>query len=152
MAFKGTTFFSAVLITSRNAERLASFYKDVIGIPLEDEQHGDTAKHFGWEMGDLHFAIHPVENFGNEEPGVGSVKLAFEIFDMDAFIKHLAAKGVSPLYPPKEMGPMLITALKDPDGNHVEFTQLGERWMKHLEKRRSEGHCLIQEWKTQHPQ
>ncbi len=152
MAFNGTKFFSAVLITSRNAERLASFYKDVVGIPLEDEQHGDTAKHYGCEMGDLHFAIHPVENFGNDEPGVGSVKLAFEIFDMDAFIQHLAAKGVSPLYPPKEMGPMLITALKDPDGNHVEFTQLGERWMKHLEKRRSEGHCLIQAWKTQHPQ
>ena len=149
MAFNGTKFFSAVLIASRNPDRLANFYKDVIGIPLEDEQHGDTAKHYGCEMGDLHFAIHPLENFGNEEPGVGSVKLAFEIFDMNAFVQNLAAKGVTPLYPPKEMGPMLITAVKDPDGNHIEFTQLGERWIKHIEKRRAEGHCLIQTWRTQ---
>lgn len=91
MAFNGTRFFSAVLITSRNAERLATFYKEIVGIPLESEQHGNTAKHYGCEMGDLHFAIHPVENFGNEEPGVGSIKLAFEIFDMSGFIANLAA-------------------------------------------------------------
>ena len=52
MTFNGTKFFSAVLITSRNAHSLAAFYRDVIGIPLEDEQHGATAKHYGCEMGD----------------------------------------------------------------------------------------------------
>lgn len=150
MTFIGTRFLSAVLITSRNVDRLATFYRDIVGVPLVDEQHGNSAKHYGCEMGDIHFAIHPVENFDGEEPGVGSVKLAFEIFDMAAFMKHIAANNIAPLYPPKEMGPMLITALKDPDGNHVEFTQLGEKWMMHLEKRRSEGNCLIATWKTQH--
>lgn len=149
MTFLGTKFFSAVLLVSRNPERLAAFYKDVLGVPLEDEQHGNTAKHYGCEMGDLHFAIHPIENFDNEELGTGAVKLAFEIFDMDGFEAHLKSKGVTPLYPPKQMGPMLITALRDPDGNHVEFTQLGERWIKRLEKGRAEGHCLIETWKTQ---
>lgn len=69
---------------------------------------------------------------------------------MSGFISHLASKGVSPLYPPKEMGPMLMTALKDPDGNHIEFTQLSERWIKHLEKRHAEGNGLVQSWKKQH--
>ncbi len=54
MTFNGTKFFSAVLITSRHAERLATFYKEIVGIPLESEQHGNTAKHYGCEMGDLH--------------------------------------------------------------------------------------------------
>lgn len=148
MAFDGTNFLSAVLITSRNAEKLAAFYRDVLKVPLEDEQHGPTAKHYGCEMGELHFAIHPIENFGNEEPGVGAVRLAFEIFDMDGFVRHLKTHGIEPLYPPKQQGPMLITAVKDPDGNQVEFTQLGERWIKHLEKRQTDGQTLVQTWKA----
>lgn len=147
MAFDGTRFISAVLLVSRQAERLATFYRDVLGIPLEDEQHCNTAKHYGCEMGDLHFAIHPTANFANDEAGVGGTRLAFEVFDMQGFVHHLRSKGVEPLYPPKQQGPMLITAVKDPDGNHVEFTQLGERWIKHLEKRRADGNCLFTEWR-----
>jgi predicted enzyme related to lactoylglutathione lyase len=149
MPFTGTKFLSAVLITSRNAERLATFYRDVLKVPLEDEQHGATAKHYGCELGDLHFAIHPIENFENQEPGVGAVRLAFEVFDIAAFVDHLKLKGIEVLYPPKKMGPMLITAIKDPDGNHVEFTQLGESWIKHIEKNRDEGSCVIKMWKKE---
>jgi catechol 2,3-dioxygenase-like lactoylglutathione lyase family enzyme len=145
--FNGTNFISAILLTSRNIDRLATFYKDVLKVPLEDEQHGESAKHYGCDLGDFHFAIHPIESFGGEDPGVGSTKIAFEIFDMPGFVKHVESLGVELLYQPKEMGPMLITALKDPDGNHVEFTQLGEGWIKHLEKRRDDGHCLIKTWK-----
>jgi predicted enzyme related to lactoylglutathione lyase len=140
-------FLSAVLLVSKNHDRLAQFYKDVVGIPLEDEQHGDTLKHYGCELGDLHFAIHPVENFQDSNHGIGSVKLAFEVFNMDAHLKKLKSHGIEPLYPPKKMGPMLITAIKDPDGNHIEFTQLGDGWYKHLEERRSQGHDIIKRWK-----
>lgn len=146
MTFTGTKFISAVLLISRDAERLATFYRDVLGIALEGEQHGATAKHFGCELGDVHFAIHPTQNFDNEEPGVGSARIAFEVFDIEDFVRHVRAKGIEPLYAPKQQGPMLITALKDPDGNHVEFTQLGERWIKLLEKRREDGHCLLKTW------
>ena len=65
------------------------------------------------------------------------MKLAFEVFDMEAFLKQLATHNVKPLYPPKEMGPMLLTAVRDPDGNLIEFTQLGEKWYQHLEERRA---------------
>jgi len=136
-------FLSAVLLVSRNHDRLAAFYREVIGVPLEDEQHGESLKHYGCELGDLHFAIHPA----GESYGVGSVKLAFEVFDMDAHVKKLAAHGVKVLYPPRQMGPMTSTAIRDPDGNLVEFTQLGERWYEHLEKRRAEGHDMIRRWK-----
>ena len=148
MSFIGTKFISAVLLTSRDPDRLAAFYRDVLNVPLEVEQHGETAKHYGCELGDLHFAIHPIENFGNEEPGIGAIKLAFEVFDIASFVEHLKSKEVTVVYPPKKMGPMLITAVKDPDGNHVEFTQLSESWIKHVEKRRSEGHCIVQAWKS----
>lgn len=145
--FMKVEFLSAVLLVSKNHEKLAHFYKDVIGLPIEEEQHGETLKHYGCELGDIHFAIHPVENFDDHPHGVGSVKLAFEVFDIEAHVKKLESHGIKTLYPPKKQGPMLITAIKDPDGNLIEFTQLGERWYQHLEKRRGEGHDIIERWK-----
>jgi hypothetical protein len=55
-------------------------------------------------VGDLHFATYSTENFtalnpGQTEPGVGSIKLAFEIFDMDGFLDHIRAHGVSHFIP-----------------------------------------------------
>lgn len=140
-------YLSSVLLVSKNAEKLASFYRDVVGLPLEDEKHGDTAAHYGCELGDIHFAIHPPENFKDTGYGVGSVKLAFTVFDMDAFVARVTALGVKFDYPPKDMGFALMTALTDPDGNHVEFTQLADFWFKHLEKRRASGKDMIAEWK-----
>lgn len=145
-------FLSAVLLVSKDHDRLAQFYRDVIGIPLKTEQHGDTHKHYGCDLGDLHFAIHPVENFSDSNHGVGSVKLAFEVFDLEAFLKQLKGHGVEPLYAPKKAGPMLITAIHDPDGNLIEFTQLGHGWITHLEKRRTQGHDIVQRWKVLHNQ
>jgi catechol 2,3-dioxygenase-like lactoylglutathione lyase family enzyme len=151
MKFQGIHYLSAVLLTSKAPAQLAKFYKEVLNLPLEDEQHGETEKHYGCELGDLHFAIHPAENFGNSESGVGSVKIAFEVFDMEAFVARMKELEIDLLYPPRSMGPMLITAIKDPDGNLIEFTQLGEKWIKHLESRRKKGFDIIQEWKRRHP-
>lgn len=142
-------FFCAVLLVSKDSERLVRFYRDVLGIPLEEERHNESEKHYGCEVGDLHFAIHPVENFEGREPGTRSVKLAFEVFDMKAFLERLKAHDVSPLYPPKSLGgTSLITAVRDPDGNEIEFTQLSGGWFKHLEERRSRGIDVVQRWKS----
>src|SRR5262249_7658116 len=38
-------FLSAVLLTSREAARLAEFYRDVLGLPLAEERHGNVPQH-----------------------------------------------------------------------------------------------------------
>lgn len=141
-------FLSAVLLVSKNPEQLATFYKDVIGLPLEDEQHGETEKHYGCELGDLHFAIHPISNFKGTEYGTGSVKLAFTVFDMKAFTEKVKSKGFKFAYEPKDTGFATMTALTDPDGNYIEFTQLSDRWFKHLEKRRKDGVDVVARWQA----
>ena len=147
---KGTPeFVSAILIVSKNAGKLAEFYRDALGFPLEDEKHGDTELHYGCEVGDIHFAIHPFENFEDQEPGVGSIKLAFEVFDLEACLARLESHGVSPLYAPKPMGGIgKITAVRDPDGNLIELTQLNERWFKHIEERKKKGIDMLERWKS----
>lgn len=140
-------FLSAVLLISKDPEKLAQFYRDVVGLPLEDEQHGDTEKHYGCELGDLHFAIHPIKNFEGSSYGTGSVKLAFTVFDMNAFVARVEKLGVKLAYPPKDMGFALLTGLTDPDGNYIEFSQLSDRWFKHLESRRQNGFDVVSRWK-----
>ena len=141
-------FLSAVLLVSKEPARLAAFYRQVVGLPLEDERHGDTAPHYGCELGDLHFAIHPMENFSGTGAGAGSVKLAFTVFDLAALAGRLEAAGIKLAYPPKDTGFALMTAIHDPDGNFIEFTQLSDGWFKHLEKRRARGYDVIERWKA----
>lgn len=142
-------FLSAVLIVSENPERLAAFYKNVIGLPIKTEDHDETHTHFGCELGDLHFAIHPTENFPDQNIGTGSIRLAFTTFDIQKLIGQIEAAGYYLAYPVKDTGFALMTALHDPDGNYIEFTQLSERWFKHLEKRKSEGHDIVHRWRNQ---
>jgi predicted enzyme related to lactoylglutathione lyase len=139
-------FLSAALLISKDAKKLANFYRDVIGVPLEDEKHGETEPHYGCELGDLHFAIHPLENFKDTGCGTGSVKLAFTVFDMNSFVKKVESHGVKLAYPPKDTGFAIMTALNDPDGNYVEFTQLSNRWFGHLKNRKENGFDVVHQW------
>jgi hypothetical protein len=141
-------FFSGILMVSKNPKRLADFYRDVLNVSLKEEQHGETLPHWGCTLGDIHFAIHPVEDFPDHKSGVGAVKMAFTIFDIQSLCERLQRKDVKLLYPIKDTGFFLSTAILDPDGNFVEFTQLCDKWFEHLEERKQKGLDVIQEWKS----
>ena len=118
---------SAVLLVSKNPERLAKFYSEVLGLALKEEKHDATETHYGCELGDIHFAIHPIENFSTSEIGIGSVRLAFNVDDIEIFAKHTQEYGIKLAYPPRDVGFCLMTAFYDPDGNYLEFTKLKKR-------------------------
>jgi catechol 2,3-dioxygenase-like lactoylglutathione lyase family enzyme len=140
-------FLSAVLIVSDDAERLARFYRDQLGVPLRPEQHGETLQHWGCELGDVHFAIHPRENCQRDHNvGVGAVKLAFMVFDLDAYLQTLTQRGVEPLYEPEQAGALRMTAVRDPDGNFIELTELGRNWFERLRQRREQGFDVVTRW------
>jgi predicted enzyme related to lactoylglutathione lyase len=144
-------FLSAVLLVSRHAPALASFYRDVLGVPLQEE-HGEEGSKRYWAcaLGDLHFAVHPVEDFEDDpSTGVGAVKLAFAVSDVDEVAAALEARGVDLLYPPKDLGWCKMTAVRDPDGNYIELTELGDDWFRHLEKRKVQGFDLVRRRKLE---
>jgi catechol 2,3-dioxygenase-like lactoylglutathione lyase family enzyme len=141
-------FLSAVLLVSRQPERMVAFYRDLLGLPLVEERHDDCQPHWGCELGDVHFAIHPVEDYP-EDPavGTGAVKLALMVFGLADFVAGLQASGVEPSYPPRPLGAgSLVTAIRDPDGNLVELTELGASWLAHLKAGRAQGNDLVGEW------
>ena len=142
-------FLSAVLLVSADAARLAAFYTDVVGIPLEAEQHGDTAPHWGASLGEIHFAIHPLADFPDDmRTGVGAVKLAFTVFDIQALVARLEVAGIELLYPPKDTGFFWSTAIHDPDGNFIEFTQLCDEWFEMVAGKRAAGEDVLSAWKA----
>jgi hypothetical protein len=62
-------------------------------------------------------------------------------------IAWLDKRGVTLCYPPTDLGTQSqITAIRDPDGNLVELTQLGPAWLDHLKMHRAEGHDLLPRW------
>jgi len=140
-------FLSAVIVVSENPARLAEFYRDVVGIPLKDEAHGTSLAHYGCNLGDIHFAIHPVETFPDRRHGVGAVKLALNVFDMNALVERMKSNDVKLLYPPHDTGFFISTAINDPDGNFIEFTQMSDDWFKSLEQRQRSGQDVVSRWK-----
>ena len=140
-------FLSGVLLVSQDPARLAAFYTDVLNVPLEVEEHEDTLPHWGATLGDIHFAIHPIEDFPDGRSGVGAVKLAFTVFDLAALVNRLQQSGVRLVQEPKDTGFFVSAMLRDPDGNLIELTQLVDEWFESLEERRAEGHDVVQSWR-----
>jgi len=139
-------FLSAILIYSRNPERLAEFYRDVLGVPLEEEKHGTGPVHYGCELGDVHFAIHPSEDGLEETAREQRFRLAFTVFSTAALLERLESRGISPIYPPKKTDFAVFTAVHDPDGNYVEFTELCDSWFEHLSYRKRGGVDVVTRW------
>jgi catechol 2,3-dioxygenase-like lactoylglutathione lyase family enzyme len=141
-------FISGLILVSRQPQQLARFYRDVLGLPLAEELHAETQPHWGCELGDVHFAIHPAEDYPQDPvSGPSPTKVAFMVFDLPRMVAWLNSCGVPLCYPPTDLGAeSRITAVRDPDGNLVELTQLGPGWLDHLKAHRAEGHDLVSRW------
>ena len=82
-------------------------------------------------------------------------ELWFEVPTRRAFVNItrqvetcLQESGVRLLYPPRDTGFFWSTAIQDPDGNLVEFTELRDEWFEHLEARRAEGMDVVVRWRA----
>ena len=114
---------AAVLLISPDAPRLAGFYRDTLGLALEDEVHEGVPLHYACDLGDVHFAIHSAEGWpgaAGSEPqspviALGIADAALAARRLDA--AEIAHTGVS------DHGFALVVSFRDPDGNHVELLQ-----------------------------
>ena len=49
---------TAILLISPDARALADFYRKVLSLPLEDEEHPGVPLHYGCDLGGVHLAVH----------------------------------------------------------------------------------------------
>lgn len=112
---------SVVLLLTADTDRLADFYRDVLGIPLEAEEHDGRHKHYACPLGSIYLTIQRASDLGAPPParGYDFLQLCFTVADLDAFMHHLSAHGVAALHPPLPFEHTRFTTLLDPDGRHV---------------------------------
>ena len=110
----------ALLLISDDAERLAAFYREALGFPIQDEAHDGVPLHYGCEIDRVHFAIHPSEGWpGVQAHNTQSPVIVFYTGDVRAAYERLVAHGVQAT-PPFDHGFATLTAFQDPDGNNVQ--------------------------------
>jgi catechol 2,3-dioxygenase-like lactoylglutathione lyase family enzyme len=144
---EGLRFLSGIILVSAEPSRLVAFYREILGLPLIEERHGDTEPHWACELGDVHFAIHPAADYPGEVNTPGAVKMAFMVFELAPLVAWLRDHEVELCYPPEEFGAQSrITAVRDPDGNLVELTELGPTWLDHLRAHRADGGDVVAHW------
>ena len=89
------TGVSAILLVSPDAARLAGFYRQVLGLALEDEVHEGVPLHFACDLGDVHFAIHPNHGWpGAVASSPQSPVIALAISDAVLAAKRLTEAGL----------------------------------------------------------
>ena len=54
---------TAILLISPDPNALADFYRNTLGLPLEDEEHPGVPLHYGCDVGGVHLAIHSGAGF-----------------------------------------------------------------------------------------
>ncbi len=113
-----------VILTTDKLEPMVDFYQRVLRLPLEKEEHAELEVHYGLDLGNLHFAIHPLADFGETQPGTAAVKLAFTVDSLEEYVKRLAAAGYPPVQAPHDEGFGPVASFRDPDGNLIELVEL----------------------------
>jgi catechol 2,3-dioxygenase-like lactoylglutathione lyase family enzyme len=112
---------SVVLLLARDTARTGAFYRDVLGLPLDEEEHCGRHKHYACRLGSIYFTIQLAADLAAAEPGKSYdfLQLCFTVADLEAFVRRLDELKVTPLHPPRQFENTIFTTLLDPDGRHV---------------------------------
>jgi len=81
------TRVNVVYLYVTDMERSAAFYRDLLGIPLEGDDHWQEAS-----LGGTRFALHHTHE-GIGELSAGTINLNLEVEDIDAAVERLGVAG-----------------------------------------------------------
>ncbi|MGH6969741.1 MAG: VOC family protein [Stellaceae bacterium] len=115
--------------------RSLAFYTDILGFKLDHRIAVDGAPIV--EVAYLRLGDSAVELLRADPPSpaarrrgqTGYNAMAWEVDDMAAALRDLAAKGVAPTWGPKRTPTYVRAEIADPDGNAIELRQ----WLKRPE-------------------
>jgi hypothetical protein len=105
---------TGLIMSSANPARLATFYKEVLGLPLALNKHGDLPEHWECDFEGIHYAILK----GRKNDGAsGNFAPSFEVNDINEFVKQ---HNLSMLHPLMNLGDgSFVGSIADADGNVV---------------------------------
>jgi catechol 2,3-dioxygenase-like lactoylglutathione lyase family enzyme len=125
--------FNHAMIYVRDVARALHFYQDLLGFRTIEVVHGGPRPVYARlqsPVGTTSIALHQVDA-GQELPAFDSIRLYFEVKELEAFCKRLQSDGVEITQMPKLMpwGWMHVY-LNDPDGHEVSLYWAGAKRMR----------------------
>ena len=116
-------------IVPQDFERSLAFYTDTLGFVLDHRYPIDappikevvylTSGSSAIEL----LRTEPATVQGREPGQVGYKAMAWEVDDMEATLRALAAKGIAPTWGPRTRPTYIRAEIADPDGNPIELRQ-----------------------------
>jgi predicted enzyme related to lactoylglutathione lyase len=108
---KGLT---GLIMSSKNPEKLAQFYINVIGLPLQLNKHGNLPAHWECDFEGIHYAI---LKDNNTEIGSSNFVPSFVVDDINKFIEQ---HELAMLHPLMNLGEgSYVGSIADADGNVI---------------------------------
>ena len=118
------TELASIVIFTERVEQSVAFYGS-LGVPLEDENHGDDFVHAAGEMGAVHVAVLPASAPGGAAGwrAAGSTFVCLWVSSLDEAMAALEPLGAEVLRTHQECEWGCRFAVADPDGRAVEVNQ-----------------------------
>lgn len=112
---------SVVLLLAQDTEKTGAFYRDILGLALQEEEHDGRHKHYACRLGSVYFTIQSAADLSApaSRQGFDFLQLCFTTQDLNTFLEHLKPFGITPLHPARDFEHTRFTTLLDPDGRHV---------------------------------
>jgi predicted enzyme related to lactoylglutathione lyase len=120
------TEVASIALFTEHLRQTIDFYR-VLGVELEDEDHGDGEVHAAGDVGGVHVAViagHP----GGRSPAhrqSGATFVGWWVASLDDTLAALAGLGVDCIRGHEQMGWGCRGIVVDPDGQAVEVNQAG---------------------------
>ena len=120
-----------VALSVLDLERSVSFYRDVLGIPLQDANH-DSERQDPWYGGEhaaytwtdgafIHFALYPKHE--PQRPVATAAQIGLHVPDFDSVHERVLASGARVVLEPRSEPWGRTARYLDPDGNIVSITE-----------------------------
>jgi hypothetical protein len=105
---------TGLILSSINPDKLATFYKDILGLPLALNKHGDLPEHWECDFEGIHYAI--LKDRKNDNASSNFVP-SFEVDNINEFVRQ---HDLPMLHPLMNLGDgFYVGSIADTDGNVV---------------------------------
>ena len=105
---------TGLIISSPDPSRLATFYKNVLGLPLTLNKHGNLPQHWECDFEGIHYAI---LKDGKNDVAASNFVPSFEVDNINEFVQQ---NDLSMLHPLMDLGNgSFVGSIGDLDGNII---------------------------------
>lgn len=134
-----TKFLAALILRCEEPARVAEFYRDALGLPLEKRSNHQ----FTCLLGATFFAIHGLQP---GQAATTNAEIGIHISDLDNFVEDLIRKKIVLKEPITDLPWARAATILDPLGNSIYLMQLPDRSIQHIKGQVGGGGA------TRHPQ